>query len=94
VTDPSPSPASTPRDPGAPGPSAAVARVELSVGGMHCGSCSALVTETLSDRPGVRSASVDLDAARAVVEYDPALADVDDLRDAVTEAGYTATLVG
>jgi copper chaperone CopZ len=39
-------------------------------------------------------ARVELDAARAVVEYDPALADVDDLRDAVTEAGYTATLVG
>jgi len=92
VTSPAPSP--SPRLPDAPDGAASTAVVELTVEGMHCGSCSSLVQETLSERPGVRSATVDLDSARAVVEFDPSVAGVDDLRDAVTEAGYTATPVG
>jgi len=68
--------------------------VELSVDGMHCGSCSALIEETLAEQAGVTAASVDLDAARAVVRYDPARLDVDGITAAIAEAGYAATPVG
>ncbi len=68
--------------------------VEFAVDGMHCGSCVALIEETLGEQAGVRSAAVDLDSARAVVGYDPAQIDVDALAAAVAEAGYTATSVG
>jgi Cu+-exporting ATPase len=72
----------------------APASVELLVEGMHCGSCVALVEETLQEQAGVRSATVDLDSARAVVGFDPTLIDVDALTAAVAEAGYAATPAG
>ena len=74
--------------------SAPTATIELAVEGMHCGSCVALIQETLEEQAGVTSATVDLDAARAVVGYDPARIDVDGLTAAVVEAGYAATPVG
>ncbi len=66
---------------------------ELTVDGMHCGACVALIEESLLDRSGVSAASVDLEAARAVVRYDPSLVSPDDLRATIAEAGYAATLV-
>ena len=73
---------------------AAPASVELAIEGMHCGSCVALVEETLQEQDGVRSAAVDLDAARAVVGFDPTVIDVGALTAAVAEAGYVATPAG
>jgi copper chaperone CopZ len=72
----------------------ASASVELLVEGMHCGSCVALIEETLQEHAGVSSASVDLDSARAVVGFDPSQTDVDALTAAVAEAGYVATPAG
>jgi Cu+-exporting ATPase len=66
--------------------------VELVVEGMHCGSCVALIEETLADQNGVTSASVDLESSRAVVGFDATRIDVDALTAAVAEAGYAATL--
>jgi Cu+-exporting ATPase len=71
-----------------------VATAELAVTGMHCGSCVALVEESLTELAGVSEASVDLDSGRAVVRYDPAALGVDDLSATVAEAGYSATPVG
>ncbi len=75
--------------PGTPGAQVAVA--QLTVEGMHCSSCAALIEETLDEREGVTAAAVDLDSARAVVEYDPSALDVEDIRAAIAEAGYSAT---
>ena len=66
------------------------ATVVLAIEGMHCGSCSALIEETLLEDLGVTAASVDLAAARATVTYDPAQHSVGDLCDAVAAAGYVA----
>jgi copper chaperone CopZ len=65
----------------------------LAVEGMHCGSCVALVEETLVEDLGVSRAAVDLESGRATVAYDPARFTVADLCDAVAAAGYTATPV-
>jgi Cu+-exporting ATPase len=70
-----------------------VAVAQLSVEGMHCGSCVALIEETLSEREGVKAAAVDLDTGRAVIEYDPSALDVEEIRAAIAEAGYSASLV-
>jgi copper chaperone CopZ len=60
---------------------------------MHCGSCVALIEETLNEREGVTAALIDLDSARAVVEYDPSTLDVEDIRTVIVEAGYSAVPV-
>jgi len=68
--------------------------VELAVEGMHCGSCVALIQETLGEQDGVTSATVDLESARAVVGFDPARIDVAALTAVVAEVGYAASPVG
>ncbi len=70
------------------------ASVELSVEGMHCGACVALIEESLIERSGVSAAAVDLESGRAVVHYDAVMVGPDDLRATVAEAGYSATVVG
>ena len=67
---------------------------ELSVEGMHCDACVALIEETLGETEGVLTASVDLEAARAVVAYEPELIGVDAHRSVIADTGYTATPVG
>lgn len=67
-----------------------LARAVLSVEGMHCGSCSALIEETLVEDLGVASAYVDLEQGRATVTFDPSVHSVQDLCDAVAAAGYRA----
>ncbi len=42
----------------------------FTVTGMHCTSCSILITEELSELPGVRSVSVDEALQKAVVKAD------------------------
>jgi copper chaperone CopZ len=79
---------------GTPGtPGAQIAIAQLTVEGMHCGSCVLLIEETLKEREGVAGALIDLDSARAVVEYDPSTLSVEDIRAAIAEAGYSATPV-
>ena len=65
--------------------------VVLAIDGMHCGSCVALIEETLVEDLGVARATVDLASTRATVVYDPSVHTVDDLCAAVVAAGYEAT---
>ena len=62
----------------------------LDVEGMHCGSCSALIEETLVEDLGVAGAHVDLAEGQATVTFDPSVHSVADLCDAVAAAGYRA----
>jgi copper ion binding protein len=57
------------------------------VTGMTCGHCVSSVTEEVSALPGVRAVDVDLASGRVTVTSDAPLAE-DDVRAAVTEAGY------
>jgi copper chaperone CopZ len=68
--------------------------LELAIDGMHCESCVALIEEVLLEQKGVRSASVDLASATAVVRFDPASVGTDALQSAITEVGYSATPTG
>jgi len=56
---------------------------------MTCASCAATVERTLRRKvPGVSSASVNLASESALVEYDPTVATVEQMADAVARAGY------
>jgi copper chaperone CopZ len=93
VQDGAPIPADAATNAGAGTPPVTGA-AELAVDGMHCASCAALVEEVLTEHDGVTSATVDLDAARASVRYDPARVDVAGLVALVADAGYAATPTG
>ncbi|HSB51568.1 MAG TPA: heavy metal translocating P-type ATPase [Dissulfurispiraceae bacterium] len=71
----------------------ATARVDLAVRGMTCAACVSAVEKALIDLEGVETATVNLAAERASVEYVPTLVSVDDFRRAIAEAGYTAELL-
>lgn len=64
--------------------------IELDVQGMHCGSCSALIEETLIEDPRIPAVFVDLAAERATVTFNPSAVSVDDLCAAIGELGYQA----
>lgn len=68
----------------------AAATVVLEVAGMHCGSCVALIEETLLEDLGVLRARVELESSLATVTYDPTTHSVDDVCAAVAAAGYAA----
>lgn len=62
----------------------------LSIDGMTCNHCKMHVTEALLEVSGVKSATVDLAKKSAIVESDTPVSD-DELKNAVSEAGYAVT---
>lgn len=65
--------------------------VELTIKGMHCGSCAGRVKAALAALDGVADAFVDLAARKATVQYNPAIVAIEDLRAGVASAGYEIT---
>ena len=56
--------------------------------GMSCAGCSARVEKTLNKQPGIVSASVNLAAAMAAVEYNPEECTPEQLKEAVRKIGF------
>ena len=63
-------------------------KATLNISGMTCGGCVRSVSSVLNALDGVAKADVSLDKKCAVVDYDAAKLNVDQLRRAVEEAGY------
>lgn len=59
----------------------------FTVSGMTCGHCVSSVTEEISEINGVRDVTVELKSGKVTVTSDQPVAE-DDVRAAVTEAGY------
>jgi copper chaperone CopZ len=66
----------------------------LPILGMTCMGCAASVQLALSDLPGVHDATVDLNAGEAQVIYDPGRVGLDQMADAVAQAGYQVARSG
>lgn len=64
--------------------------VKLRIGGMHCAGCVEIVRHVLEREPGVKGCSVSLEEALARVAIEPGQSSAEQLRDAVSRAGYTA----
>lgn len=62
------------------------------VEGMHCGSCSMLIDDTVEDLDGVTRSQTTLKTGRAIVELDPHRCRLDDVVAAIAEVGYRAEL--
>ena len=66
------------------------ASATLTLEGMTCASCAMRIEKGLRKVPGVSGAAVNLATERALVEFDPALASMDDLIRKVEATGYKA----
>lgn len=64
----------------------------LSITGMHCASCSALITRKLKKTAGVEEANVNYGANKARVRFDPTKVNEQGLIAAVKAAGYGASI--
>lgn len=65
-------------------------RANLSLSGMHCSSCANLIERALHKVPGVKQANVNFAAEKALVTFDASQATMDQLKQAVKQAGYQA----
>jgi copper ion binding protein len=66
--------------------------VSLDIQGMSCNHCVMRVQKALAAVPGVETAQVTLQPARARVAFDEAAATAQALTDAVAKAGYSASV--
>ncbi len=64
--------------------------ITLSITGMHCASCSNLITKTLLKKQGVKEANVNYATARASVSFDSSLTSESNLIEAIKGRGYGA----
>jgi len=67
-------------------------KTELSINGMHCASCSVLLTRALSKAEGVKTANVNYAAGKALVEFDERATNEQNLIEVVKSKGYSANI--
>lgn len=65
--------------------------ITMNVGGMHCGSCEALVGEALEELGGVESVEVSQGSGTATVVYDECTISPETLKAAIEKEGYTVS---
>lgn len=68
-------------------------KVNLSLSGMHCSSCAAIIERSLSKVNGVKEAHVNFAAEKASILYDTSLTKQEELINAVKKAGYKAEVI-
>ncbi|KAJ8246747.1 hypothetical protein GJAV_G00254930 [Gymnothorax javanicus] len=66
--------------------------VLVAIGGMTCHSCVQSIENLVSQRPGVHSIEVSLSEGRGTVCYDPALTNPEQLRVAIEDMGFNASV--
>lgn len=63
--------------------------IEIPITGMDCTECTQHVQRAISDVSGVQKVDVFLSSEKAIVQLNPSLAKMSDIRTAVKEAGYS-----
>jgi P-type Cu+ transporter len=67
-----------------------IRKAVIGIGGMHCATCAINVEKKLQSTPGVVEARVNYASEQAMVDFDPAVVDIEKLNQAVLDAGYKA----
>ena len=62
----------------------------LKIKGMHCEGWSTRLTKVLNSQDGVEEAKVSLEKAEANIKFDDSQIGVDELKEAVEDAGFEA----
>jgi Cu+-exporting ATPase len=63
-------------------------KIDLQIGGMHCASCAQTIEKALRGLEGVIDVSVNFNAAKAYVVYDPGKVHLSDLKRIISDVGY------
>lgn len=63
-------------------------KVEIKIEGMHCEGCSKRLTKVLSNVEGVTTVEVSLENKLAHIEYDEAIAKLEDFYEVIEDAGF------
>lgn len=63
-------------------------KVEIKIEGMHCEGCSQRLTKVLSNVEGVNMVDVSLENKLAHIEYDEAIAKLEDFYEVIEDAGF------
>ncbi|MBI3003475.1 MAG: heavy metal translocating P-type ATPase, partial [candidate division NC10 bacterium] len=77
---------------GVGGEARGIRRIELPVSGLTCSKCVQAVERALLGVPGVAGATVNLAAGRAFIDYDPAVATISALHEAIRAVGYRSEI--
>jgi len=70
-------------------PARELERFDLPIEGMSCASCATRIEKALDAQPGVETAAVNFASRRATVTFDPHAVHRGELRQAVTDLGYS-----
>jgi copper ion binding protein len=65
-----------------------LARATIEIRGMDCAGCAVNVEQALTRLPGVKSVEASYEKGQAVVEYDPAKVNAEQLKAAIDRLGY------
>ena len=65
-------------------------KIILGIEGMHCEGCSSRLTKVLQALNGVSLAKVSLENKNAEIEYDENEIELDDIKQAISDAGFEA----
>lgn len=84
-------PAETPFQPWTEEPAARAGRkrIRARIGGLHCSLCTGTIEKALGRQSGVDTVAVSLTHEQALVEYDPAIAQPEELLQTLRDIGYT-----
>ena len=68
-------------------------KINLQISGMHCASCSGLISKTLLALDGVKSANVNLSSNQASLEFDETKLDERELINIILKIGDRKSVV-
>lgn len=66
-------------------------KVDMNIGGMHCGACATGIQMIVSGMDGVSSAFVDYDGKKAIFEFDEGKVSLEKIQEEIAKLGYTST---
>ena len=67
-------------------------KTTLDIGGMHCASCTTIISRALMKIEGVKTANVNVATRKATVEFDETSANIEQLINAIKKKGYQAKI--
>ena len=64
--------------------------LKFKIEGMHCSGCSTRLQKVLNNLEGVEEAEVSLEAKQAMIKYDEDKISIEEIREAIEDAGFKA----